>query len=57
MIFRRAIAGFEIIHAIENVEANTTDRLFKDIGVVNILSSWCTYSGVHTLWIHWMALS
>jgi peptidylprolyl isomerase domain and WD repeat-containing protein 1 len=38
--FRRAIAGLEIIHVIENVEANKTDRLFKDISVVNIDVQW-----------------
>jgi hypothetical protein len=40
MSFRRAIAGLEIIHVIENVEVNKTDRLFKDISVVNIDVQW-----------------
>ena len=53
-IFGGAIAGLEIIHAIENVEANKTDRQFKDISIVNIDVQWCTYSSVHTPWIHQM---
>jgi peptidylprolyl isomerase domain and WD repeat-containing protein 1 len=36
MIFGRAIAGLEVIHAIENVKVNKTDRLFEGIKIVNI---------------------
>jgi peptidylprolyl isomerase domain and WD repeat-containing protein 1 len=30
------IAGLEVIHAIENVKVNKTDRLFEDLKIVNI---------------------
>ena len=35
-IFGRAVAGLEVIHAIENVKTNKTDKPLEDIKIVNV---------------------
>lgn len=35
-IFGRAVAGLEVIHTIENVKVNKTDKPLEDIKIINI---------------------
>jgi peptidylprolyl isomerase domain and WD repeat-containing protein 1 len=35
-IFGRAVSGLEVIHNIENVKVNKTDKPMEDIKIVNI---------------------
>lgn len=35
-IFGRVISGLEVIHAIENVKVNKTDKPLEDIKIINV---------------------
>ena len=35
-IFGRVLSGLEVVHSIENVKTNKTDKPFEDIKIINI---------------------